>query len=104
MKKKLLAVLLASTMVFSLAGCGSTGETKTEEPAVAEETAEETTEETATEEAATEETAEETTGKKWVIATDTAFKFVIAKGFEGSLYSKSSLIGTICVLKTEISY
>ena len=74
MKKKLLAVLLASTMVFSLAGCGSTGEAKTEEPAVAEETAEETTEETATEEAATEETAEETTGKKWVIATDTAFK------------------------------
>ena len=41
MKKKLLAVLLASTMVFSLAGCGSTGEAKTEEPAVAEETAEE---------------------------------------------------------------
>ena len=70
MKKKLLAVLLASTMVFSLAGCGSTGEAKTEEPAVAEET----TEETATEEVAPEETAEETTGKKWVIATDTAFK------------------------------
>ena len=40
MKKKLLAVLLASTMVFSLAGCGSTGEAKTEEPAVAEETTE----------------------------------------------------------------
>lgn len=70
MKKKLLAVLLASTMVFSLAGCGSTEEAKTEEPAVTEET----TEETATEETATEETAEETTGKKWVIATDTSFK------------------------------
>lgn len=70
MKKKLLAVLLASTMVFSLAGCGSTEETKTEEPAVTEEA----TEETATEEAETEEATEETTGKKWVIATDTAFK------------------------------
>lgn len=73
MKKKLLAVLLASAMVFSLAGCGSTEEAKTEEPAVTEETTEEAAEET-TEEAETEEAAEETTGKKWVIATDTSFK------------------------------
>ncbi|MBQ1172674.1 MAG: transporter substrate-binding domain-containing protein [Lachnospiraceae bacterium] len=60
-------------MVFSLAGCGSTEEAKTEEPAVTEETTEEAAEET-TEEAETEEAAEETTGKKWVIATDTSFK------------------------------
>jgi len=69
MKKKLVSVLLAATVVSSmLAGCGSsesTTETATEETAT-EETAEETTEETTEESAesteeASEETAEETT-------------------------------------------
>ncbi len=65
MKKKLVSVLLAATVVSSmLAGCGSsesTTETATEETAT-EETAEETTEESAeSTEEASEETAEETT-------------------------------------------
>lgn len=65
MKKKVLSVLLASTMVFSLAACGSSDTSTTEtasEDTAAEETAEATEE--ATEEEATEEEATE--------ATDTA--------------------------------
>ena len=67
MNKKMMMTLLAATMVLGLVGCGS----KAEEPAApAEETAD-TTEEAA-------DTAEEAdtsdAGKKWIIATDTAFK------------------------------
>ena len=67
MNKKMMMTLLAATMVLGLVGCGS----KSEEPAApAEETAD-TTEEAA-------DTAEEAdtsdAGKKWIIATDTAFK------------------------------
>lgn len=59
MKKKVLAVLLASAMVASLAGCGSSN-TETEAPAETTEEAETTTEETETTETteATEETGD----------------------------------------------
>ncbi|MDD6810590.1 MAG: BMP family ABC transporter substrate-binding protein [Lachnospiraceae bacterium] len=63
MKKKLLALVLASAMVFSLAGCGNSAETaENTETEQAEETTDAAAEETATEEdTATEETTEETT-------------------------------------------
>lgn len=63
MKKKLLAMLMASAMVFSLVGCGA--DTAKEEGAATETTEETTAEETDT--AAADE-------KVWVIGTDTSFK------------------------------
>ena len=65
MKKKMMMALLTATMVLGLVGCGSTAE---EPAAPAEETAD-TTEETDTADAETSDS-----GKKWIIATDTAFK------------------------------
>ena len=80
MKKKTLALLLATAMVLGLAGCGNNSADNaaanvTEETAN-EDAAEETTDEAAAEETATEETAadETTSDKVWVIATDTSFK------------------------------
>lgn len=67
MKKKLLAMLMASAMVFSLVGCGA--DTAKEE-GTATETTEETTEETTAEETDTAAADE----KVWVIGTDTSFK------------------------------
>ena len=63
MKTKLLAMLMASAMVFSLVGCGA--DTSKEEGAATETTEETTAEETDT--AAADE-------KVWVIGTDTSFK------------------------------
>lgn len=63
MKKKLLAMLMASAMVFSLVGCGA-------DTAKEEGTATETTEETTAEETDTAAADE----KVWVIGTDTSFK------------------------------
>ena len=65
MKKKMMMALLTATMVLGLVGCGSTAE---EPAAPAEETAD-TTDETDTADAETSDS-----GKKWIIATDTAFK------------------------------
>ena len=70
MKKKLLALLMASTMVFGLVACGST-----EEPAstgAAETT--ETTEAADTTSADSADTATDASKKTWVIGTDTSFK------------------------------
>ncbi|MDD6657337.1 MAG: transporter substrate-binding domain-containing protein [Lachnospiraceae bacterium] len=63
MKKKLLAMLMASAMVFSLVGCGA-------DTAKEEGTATETTEETTAGETDTAAADE----KVWVIGTDTSFK------------------------------
>lgn len=74
MKKKLLALVLASAMVFSLAGCGNSAETaentETEQAEETTDAAEETAaEETATEEdTATEETTEDAAGAALKIA------------------------------------
>ena len=65
MKKKMMMTLLAATMVLGLVGCGSTAEAPA---APAEETAD------TTEEADTADTETSDSGKKWIIATDTAFK------------------------------
>ena len=65
MKKKMMMALLTATMVLGLVGCGSTAE---EPAAPAEETAD------TTEEADTADTETSDSGKKWIIATDTAFK------------------------------
>lgn len=64
MKKKMTMALLTATMVLGLAGCGSTGaETPATDAAESEDTGAET------------DSAEATDGgKKWIIATDTAFK------------------------------
>ena len=69
MKKKTLALIMASAMLFSLAGCGSkdTAEDAASNDATVEDVA-------ATEDAAEETTAEATSDKTWVIVTDTAFK------------------------------
>lgn len=70
MKKKLLALVLASAMVFSLAGCGNSAETaENTETEQAEETTDAAAEETATEEdTATEETTEDAAGAALKIA------------------------------------
>lgn len=64
MKKKMMMALLTATMVLGLAGCGSTGaETPATDAAESEDTGADT------------DSAEATDGgKKWIIATDTAFK------------------------------
>ena len=67
MKKKLMAMLMASAMVFSLVGCGAD---TAKEGATTEVTEETTAEETTTEETDTASADE----KVWVIGTDTSFK------------------------------
>lgn len=71
MKKKMMMTLLAATMVLGLVGCGSTEEAPA---APAEETADTTEEADAAEEADTADAETSDSGKKWIIATDTAFK------------------------------
>lgn len=70
MKKKVLAVLMATAMVASLAGCGAK-ETPAEEAPATEETAEAPAEETA--EAPAEETAEAETEEEAITATITVW-------------------------------
>ncbi len=65
MKKKALSLVLASAMVASLVGCGSSAETET--PSAAETT---TTEATATEAAATEAATTDNSDKKIAMITD----------------------------------
>ena len=76
MKKKMMMALLTATMVLGLVGCGSTGaETPAADATGTEEAAPETDDAAATETddaAADAETSDG--GKKWIIATDTAFK------------------------------
>ena len=76
MKKKMMMALLTATMVLGLVGCGSTGaETPAADATGTEEAAPETDDAAATETddaAADAETSD--SGKKWIIATDTAFK------------------------------
>ena len=67
MKKRILATIMMTTMVFAMAGCGSSEEAATETEPAAEET--DTTEATETEEAETD-----SDGKVWIISTDTSFK------------------------------
>ena len=69
MKKKMMMVLLTATMVLGLAGCGSKG---AETPAADAAGTEDAATETDGAEAADAETSD--SGKKWIIATDTAFK------------------------------
>ena len=68
MKKKMMMMLLTATMVFSLVGCGSKGAEAPE--ADTAETADDA--ESADADARDAETSD--SGKKWIIATDTAFK------------------------------
>lgn len=68
MKKKMMMMLLTATMVFSLVGCGSKGAEAPE--ADTAETADDA--ESADADATDAETSD--SGKKWIIATDTAFK------------------------------
>lgn len=68
MKKKMMMMLLTATMVFSLVGCGSKGAEAPE--ADTAETADDA--ESADADATDVETSD--SGKKWIIATDTAFK------------------------------
>ena len=73
MKKKLLALLMASTMVFGLVACGSTEETASAGAAETTETTE-TTESADTISADSADTATDASKKTWVIGTDTSFK------------------------------
>ena len=68
MKKKMMMMLLTATMGFSLVGCGSKGAEAPE--ADTAETADDA--ESADADATDAETSD--SGKKWIIATDTAFK------------------------------
>ena len=71
--KKVIAVFLAMTMVFTAIGCGASAQTNsaTQDTAVAESSAPEASEEEAEAPAAVENGGSD---KVWVIATDTAFK------------------------------
>lgn len=73
MKKKLLALLMASTMVFGLVACGSTEEPASTGAAETTETTE-TTEAADTTSADSADTATDASKKTWVIGTDTSFK------------------------------
>lgn len=73
MKKKLLALLMASTMVFGLVACGSTEGTASTGAAETTETTE-TTESADTISADSADTATDASKKTWVIGTDTSFK------------------------------
>ena len=68
MKKKLVSVLAAMTMVAAMTACGSAAEAPAAEAPAAEEATE------AVEEAAEETTEAVADGKVWIVATDTAFK------------------------------
>lgn len=72
MKKKLLALLMASTMVFGLVACGSTEEAASTDTAETTEAAD--TEAADTESAVSADEATDASGKTWVIGTDTSFK------------------------------
>lgn len=79
MKKKILAVVLSTVMVLSVAGCGSSNQTSTPAPETKEETAEttETTEETT-------EAAEETTE---TAASGSDYHFeIIVKSFQATYW------------------
>lgn len=79
MKKKILAVVLSTVMVLSVAGCGSSNQTSTPAPETKEETAEttETTEETT-------EAAEETTE---TAASGSDYHFeIIVKSFQSTYW------------------
>ena len=71
MKKKMMMALLTATMVLGLVGCGSTAE---EPAAPAEETTDTTEGADTAEETDTADAETSDSGKKWIIATDTAFK------------------------------
>lgn len=71
MKKKMMMALLTATMVLGLVGCGSTAE---EPAAPAEETTDTTEGADTAEETDTADSETSDSGKKWIIATDTAFK------------------------------
>ena len=73
MKKKLLALLMASTMVFGLVACGSTEGTASTGAAETTETTE-TTVSADTTSADSADTATDASKKTWVIGTDTSFK------------------------------
>lgn len=73
MKKKLLALLMASTMVFGLVACGSTEGTASTGATETTETTE-TTESADTISADSADTATDASQKTWVIGTDTSFK------------------------------
>lgn len=86
MKKKMMMALLTATMVLGLAGCGSKGAEAPEADTSAEESADaegtDAADAESTDDAADAETTDDASadaetsdsGKKWIIATDTAFK------------------------------